>query len=335
MTIYIEIRIVMNKSISFLIKEIRKTLINENKIKNIITTKIGLPTEISDWIIEAYPEKFQLWLANTFKEEAIKRIAGGKDVVANIMSKMLKGDNTPTSLKNQLNRQTSYFQGAFQQVVGYLQNRREIAPETDEINLKTLSLTEAIRRADLWQEAVQRLRASIITDENGKILKTYPDGFYWIDLQKSNCRQEAGAMGHCGNAQGNLFSLRKSKQSYLTGDVSKGSLIQLRGRANTKPKAEYHDKIMDFLLDSKVGIRTTNPSSYRSEQNFELKDLNLEQLNQLYIQKPSLFTNEELYKVLMKYPIFANQVNFRTTPLHQDHKEHFLRLHPDKQNLFI
>ena len=61
-------------------------------------------------------------------------------------------------------------------------------------------------------------------------------------------------MGHCGSGEGILYSLRKDKHPHLTGDVDRGSLIQLRGRANTKPKAEYHSYIVDFLLNDEVGI---------------------------------------------------------------------------------
>lgn len=324
----------MEKSISKIIREIRSILLTEDKHTDIIVNTIGLPTEISNWITESYPEKFQLWVANNFKKEAIQRIAGNKEVVANIMIKMLKGDNTQDSLKKQLNRQKSYFQGAFRHIADWLRGRREIAPETDEINLKTLTFEQAVERADAWQEAVRRLQAGSVTDESGIVFRTYPDGFYWIDLQKSHCSQEARAMGHCGNATGRLYSLRKNKQPSLTGDVDRGRLIQLRGRANTKPKAEYHDKIVDFLLNDTVGINSMSPSSYRPEQNFELKDLDFNQLNRLYQAKPRLFVPEELYKVLNKYPGFAAEVDFRITPLDEDHKEHLGRMYPEMKALF-
>lgn len=319
-----------DENTSILINEIRKILINENKIEDIIKTKINLPSEISDWLVENFPEKFQLWFANNFKKEAVKRIAGGKDVVATIMMKMIKGDATQSSLKNQLNRQRPYFDGMFRHVADYLKNRREIAPETDDINLKTLTLDEAVRRADAWQEAVQRLKAEQITDESGEIIKTYSDGFYWIDLQRSSCPQEARAMNNCGNATGNLFSLRQKSSSYLTADVYHNNIIQLRGRANTKPKEEYHEKIMDFLLESKVGIISMSPSSYRPEANFELRDLSIEKLSRLYQAKPTIFRAEdELFKVLLKYPDFASQVNFRATPVHEDQKEELRRRYPN------
>ena len=322
-----------DKNISTLISEIRKILINENKIEDIITQKINLPSDIAEWIMTTYPDKFQLWLANNFKKEAIKRISGDKPIIATTIEKLLKGDSTQSSLKNQLNRQKSYFSGVFQHVIGYLQNRREIAPETDDINLREMSLEEATRRADAWYEAVQRLKVGAIVDESGKIVKAYPDGYYWINLQKSNCDKEARAMGHCGSGSGILYSLRKDKHPYLTGDVHRNNLIQLRGRANTKPKKEYHNFIMDFLLDPEVQINSMNPSSYRPEQNFELKDLSLENLIRLYQSKPRLFVPEELYKVLLKYPEFAHDVNFRVTPVEQDHREDLIRRHPAMQDL--
>jgi len=322
-----------NNNIKRIIKEIRAILINEAKNTSIIVDKIGLPTEIADWITNDFNEKFQLWFANNFKKEAVKRISGDKPVIAMTIDKLIKGDATQISLKNQLLRQKSYFDGMFRHVSQWLSGRREIAPENDEINLREMSLEEAVRRADVWHEAVQRLKIGAIVDESGKIIKAYPDGYYWINLQKSNCDKEARAMGHCGSGSGILYSLRKNKHPYLTGDVHRNNLIQLRGRANTKPKVEYHNFIMDFLLDPAVQINSMNPSSYRPEQNFELKDLSLENLIRLYQSKPRLFVPEELYKVLLKYPEFAHEVNFKTTPVEQDHKENLIRKHPGMQEL--
>lgn len=319
---------------SKLLAEIRQILLTEAKHTDLIVNTIGLPIEIADWITETFPEKFQLWFANTFKKEAVNRISNGQTVISNIMVKTLKGDNTPASLKNQLLRQKNYFNGAFRHISDYLRNRREVAPETDEINLKTLTFEEAIRRADAWQEAVQKLRTGIIKDESGKIIKTYPDGHYWIDLQKSFCHSEANAMGHCGNANGNLFSFRKDKHPFLTADVYRGNLMQLRGRANTKPKIEYHPYIMDFLLSDEAKITSMTPSSYRPEHNFELKDLNLEQLHRLYSQKPRMFVADELFKVLVKFPTFASEVNFRITPLHEDQKDSLKKRNPEIEQYF-
>lgn len=322
-----------DENILKLITEIRRVLLTEAKNTDVIINTIGLPSEIAAWLTNDYPEKFQLWIADNFKKDAIKRISGGKEIVANIMIKMLKGDKTQNSLKIQLNRQKPYFQGMINEIIGWLLNRRMIAPETDDINLRNLSFEDAVRRVDIWQENVNRLKAEQITDESGTIIKTYPDGFYWIDLQTSNCSAEARAMNNCGRgtAGGTLYSFRKAKQSYLTGDVANGSLIQLRGRANSKPRAEYHDRIIDFLLEPKVNIQSMNPSDYRADANFELKDLNLIQITKLYSLKPGLFVPDELYKVILKFPDFATQVNFGVTPLHDDQKENLKRRFPNIQ----
>lgn len=317
-----------NSTIDKLLNEIRTILINEDKQTNIIVNTIGLPTEISDWITTSFNEKFQLWFANNFKVEATKRIARDQENVKNAMLKLFKGDSTQASLRNQLRRQKDYFDGAFRHISDWLRNRRELAPETDDVSLKNLTFDEAINRANRWHEAVARLKAGAIVDESGRIIKTYEDGFYWIDLMRSRCNDEAKAMGHCGSGDGNLYSLRKAKHPYLTGDVLRGNLVQLRGRANTKPKEEYHSKIMDFLLNDQIGIRSMSPNSYRPQQNFELKDLSIDKLIVLYTQKPTLFSPSELYKVLVKYPAFASEVRLRVTPLHEDHKYELERMHP-------
>jgi hypothetical protein len=90
---------------------------------------------------------------------------------------------------------------------------------------------------------------------------------------------------------------------------------------------------MDFLLEPKVGIISMVPSSYRPEQNFELKDLDLNKVIQLYTQKHKMFVPAELYKVLLKYPEFAQQVNFRVTPIDEDDEANLIRLHPEMKSL--
>src|ERR1035437_1192920 len=133
-----------DRNVIKLITEIRKFLISENKIASIITEKIGLPSEIAEWIMTSVPEKFQFFFANNFKKEAIKRIAGNKPVIAIAMEKILKGDRTQPSLRKQLLRQKDYLDGVFRYILGYLQNRRELAIETDELNLREMSLEQMI-----------------------------------------------------------------------------------------------------------------------------------------------------------------------------------------------
>lgn len=319
----------MAKTASPVINEVRRILITENKIRNIIVEKIGLPSVIAEWITSDYNEKFQLFFANIFRDEVVKKIAGATNpFIAQHLKKQLKGDQSQPSFINAMNRHKGYFSGAFREIQNWLVNRKTIAPEADEINLKTLTFEQAKNRSEAWHEAVQLLQTGTVQDESGRVFKTYPNGYYWIDLQRTSCRDEARAMGHCGNANGNLFSFRKNKQPFLTGDVARGSLVQLRGRANTKPKAEYHTYIMDFLLSPDAGIQSMHPSSYRPEHNFELKDLTIEQLRQLYDAKPRLFVPEELYKVLLKYPDFAATINPRITPLYEDHVTDLVRRYP-------
>ena len=224
---------------NILSEAVKHILLTEEKHTSVIVDKIGLPSDISDWITSSYPEKFQLWFANNFKKETVKRISGGKEMIERSLPGFFKGDRTQASLRNQLNRQKSYFQGAFNLINGWLRGRREVAVETDDLNLSSLSFDQAVQRADTWNDEVKKLQTGAIIDESGVIVKTYENGYYWINLQKGFCRDEAKSMGHCGNANGILYSFRKNKYPYLTADVStSGILYQLRGRANTKPKEE-------------------------------------------------------------------------------------------------
>jgi len=82
------------------------------------------------------------------------------------------------------------------------------------------------------------------------VVLTFPDGFYWIRLNKNFCRDEAEAMGHCGRGSGILYSLRRDKYPYVTVDLVNGVITQIKGRGNTKPKPEYHKYIKPILLEA-------------------------------------------------------------------------------------
>ena len=86
-------------------------------------------------------------------------------------------------------------------------------------------------------------------DEPTVVLQ-FPDGYAWFDLEKSSCREEGAAMGHCGNTAANrhgdtVLSLRKLART-MTGQThwypvltfildSNGELGEMKGRGNDKP----------------------------------------------------------------------------------------------------
>ncbi len=130
------------------------------------------------------------------------------------------------------------------------------------------------------------------------------------ELLSRTCKKEAKALGHCGGVRDpnigpndRLLSLRELRKiedtertrsfAHLTFviDTQTGELSQMRGQANTKPKAQYHPYIVPLLLDNRVtGFK---PVAWKPEGNFHLSDLQPAQINQIITAKPNLLNSLE------------------------------------------
>lgn len=148
----------------------------------------------------------------------------------------------------------------------------------------------------------------------------FPDGMVWFDLNRSSCRYEADAMGHCGNAHVNesdetVLSLRepvdeggrkiKDKDKHdgnhwrprLTFilNTKTGMLGEMKGRANTAPKKELHPYIIALLRSDIVsGIVG---GGYAPHENFSMDDLEPDVKESLIKEKPGLGTLMEHYQL--------------------------------------
>ena len=143
-------------------------------------------------------------------------------------------------------------------------------------------------------------------DETPKTDKfiTYPNGWYWINLNTSFSRDEANNMGHCGNDSGKiLFSLRdNNSNSHITVsyDEDDEAMCQCKGRSNSKPKNEYHKYIIDLLLNEKYPFNLIVTGSYKPELDFNLQDLNQDELEDLISKKPSLEYTDDMFEIYME-----------------------------------
>ncbi len=148
-----------------------------------------------------------------------------------------------------------------------------------------------------------------------------PVGAYcWVMLNRGYCRDEADAMGHCGNAGARsgdrILSLRKFAQKidgvdyysvYLTFILGHdGYLGEMKGRANEKPAVRYHAAIMELLkLPMIKGVRG---GGYAPENNFSMKDLSDAQREALLDSHPHLGGWEHRLKKQGDTPEFREQL---------------------------
>lgn len=100
---------------------------------------------------------------------------------------------------------------------------------------------------------------------------TFPDGYFWVTLEKDECDIEGGMMQHCGQAGGDMISLRDPQgKPHVTIDIidsrSRAAadgyvvgkpelvIVQCRGKQNALPDKKYWSYIAGFLKHEKVKI---------------------------------------------------------------------------------
>jgi hypothetical protein len=175
-------------------------------------------------------------------------------------------------------------------------------------NIRNLSLKAAYKLSEEWHEEIKNNQSGIIEDESGDIIMTFPDGYYWINLLKKQCEDEADAMGHCGTTNNGttLLSLRKNKEPHVTIAWNENDNIftQIKGKGNTKPIDRYHPYIVDLIIKLDIsGFK----SEYDRSSDFDVEDLSseltekLEEENPTYVENSKPPTREELEEKYREY----------------------------------
>jgi hypothetical protein len=288
-------------------------ILKEADHRSVIINKIKMPQIVADWA-HGLSDKYSIWIANTFKDEFLK--SAFPDEIRHSVEKTLEL-NQP-ALISRMNNKRREMTPMYRHILDWLSRRNQIAIETDQIDFKKLTYTDALERSNKWHEEVSKIKSGKIEDEDGEVIINYPDGFYWIDLGKSICDKEADAMGHCGRGSSYysvLYSLRKDGYPHVTADVDSVTeeLLQLRGRANSKPSEKYHPYIVDFLTSGKVKIKDFNYNNYRPEDNFYPRHLSQELKNKLFNKRPDLqdiyaMTYEEIDELITKHPELKSKI---------------------------
>ena len=190
-------------------------------------------------------------------------------------------------------------------------------------SLKNDSFDEMVKKAKKWHESLGGGTAKINYVETHPILLDFRDknglGFYWANLETNDSREECERMGHCGRtASGNIiYSLREvikipgSKysinKSHLSASISKGgTLFQLKGPTNSKPKDVYQKFITPLFYalndteDENDFLIQDFGTEYASDRDFKLQDLPNDTLIDLYKNRPELFESRRLQRLLNK-----------------------------------
>ena len=130
------------------------------------------------------------------------------------------------------------------------------------------------------------------SEKPDQIIHQFEDGFYWYNLEKSNCPVEGERMNHCGtDGRGTLVSLRKAKtpeeeaelsvsdrrrlgtsNSFITMTVEGSTIYQIKGSGNNAPEADFW-KYLDWFIDSQ-DIEYVGETGEHSSDDYGFQEMN-------------------------------------------------------------
>jgi hypothetical protein len=155
---------------------------------------------------------------------------------------------------------------------------------------QNLSFMELVAKQKEWHDSLDVGASKFDFRENPEnIIIDFRDengfGYYWVNLNKSFCDDEAERMGHCARSSGTLYSFRQYlpvpggkhtlNKSLLTASItSDGVLLQLKGPKNSKPEEKYYPYIVPLIEYKKDDqyLITEIGSEYASNNDFNLLD---------------------------------------------------------------
>lgn len=296
-------------------KQLLEGILLEANTKDILMNKAGLNEYNADLLTNTFG-KLAIKIFKKILEGSIKLNTENPNVyrlsgVANYGGKTMR------------DKIIQYFNDRRSAIIDYFGGRTEMNSLRDYIRvglnnnytqIENLTIPEMLKKAEEWHESMGTGDSEVNYVEDKPIILDFREdgsGFYWVDLEKTSCSKEAERMGHCASSAGRLYSLRSYKKidddhtfnkSHLTASIDgNGKLLQLKGPKNSKPSQELHQFILPLLyFKDGYGEYLINGFGYeyKKENDFQIGDLNENQIKTLYEQRPELFSGRAEKKLL-------------------------------------
>lgn len=125
----------------------------------------------------------------------------------------------------------------------------------------------------------ENLEKEIHNVKNGKVILTFPDGFYWLDLQSKIYEEnECSWKTEEGTT---LYSLNDDKDSYvfIAIDEENHQITQCKDKEHKKPDKKYHKHIVELMLNKNFKANSFF-LEFDDGTDFNVDDLN----DELYIK---------------------------------------------------
>jgi len=302
------------------IKQIMGVIILEASKVDSLVSKLGLTQENAEKM-ERICGKLSIIMTNKLKNHI-------NDILEELGETNITDESITTTLNNQLNR--NQFWSSLTSIMDYIR----VGLNGDMSTLKDFTFRGMYTKSQEWHDSLEVGQGKINYVEESPIILDFRDengnGFYWVNLETNYSEEECERMGHCGRTGSNntLYSLREYKtlpggkytlnKSHLTASIgSDGTLYQLKGPKNSKPKEDYHDLILElFYLQDDYGDYLIQDfgSEYAGQLDFKLSDLSENTIKLLYLDRPELFNSRGLQRKLIELGIIEKpEVDYNIT----------------------
>lgn len=284
-------------------------LLTEGK-EDIIRNKIGLRDDMVDFLVRNKKYK-KYWISIAHITVQISNEAYIFNSVLRLFSKVFRLQKIPNSPTIDLNEWKKHLTTAYlvimerERVVSIIDYMEGAQPTP---NLSNVPYVEASNRADQWHDQLKTTGKQLDIKEGQRLIHTFEDGYYWLDLDTNKCGDEGGAMGHCGNTSANtLLSLRdKNGEPHVTVAYNyDGTILQMKGKQNKAPNEKYHEyiiKMFDHITVDNLAYQFIRyEPEHRKEDDFSLSHLGKDHLKQVYD-----YMNEEMF-----YEMFHTDIVYK------------------------
>ena len=310
-------------------------IINEVSKKKVLINKVGLSEENAEYL-DKVCGPLAVWMANKLIDLQLD----------NMKSWQNRGIETELTKENALEKLNSgNIKNYYGQKITEIMDWIRVGLDGNVSEYKGLSIPELLVKSKEWHDSLGVSGGEINYIEKHPVIKDFRnedgEGFYWADLETNDSPEECSRMGHCGRTAwgNNIYSLREVKKlpggkytinkSHLTASIGNdGTLYQLKGPKNSKPKEEFHNYILPlFFVEDEDGYLIQGfGSEYASDRDFKLTDLPNEVLVNLYHNRSDLFKTRSLQRKLVDLGIIEKpEVDYNIT----------LNISPDKVGNYV
>jgi len=291
--------------------KIDESIITEASKKKILIDKVGLNEENAEFL-DSTCGPLSVWMANKLIDYQLVIIrswdlADQSELTKDVAVKRLNSGN----LK-------SFYAQKVVEIMDWIR----VGLNGNVSEYKNLNIPELKIKANEWHESLGVSGGDINYKEKGDIVLDFRDdtgeGFYWVNTGTNECNEEKKRMGHCGktNSRNTIWSLRNVKKikdgytvnnSVVTASIgdNDGYIWQMKGPKNSKPKKEFHKYIIPlFYLIGGGGEEHDYfingfGREYNSKNDFQIGDLDVSEIKDLYENRPDLFNDYKTKKLLV------------------------------------